>query len=363
MKFTCTQENLHRGLQVVGHVASRNVTLPILNNVLLQASPGSIRLVATNLEIGISCTVRGKVETEGSFTVNAKLLADYVSLLPKDRVDVELEGKTLRLTTPQARTTMRGLAADEFPLIPPVGGQRTLRLAGPALKTAIQRVLFAAANDEARPEISGVYFMSGQRALTLAATDSYRLAEQRVALTEDAPEVRAILPQRALQELLRALGDEPVAGAFDDNQARFTFNDVEFTTRLIEGQYPDYRSIIPNETPVTFELDRESLITAVRQASLFGKQGIYDVTLAYDGARTLAVRAASAQAGESETSVSVKGTGDATTVVFNYRYLLDGLTSFSSEAVSVGLGTPASPGLLKPKGDEHSLYLIMPIRQ
>lgn len=363
MKFTCTQENLNRGLQAVGRVASRNVTLPVLNNVLIQASTGGVRLAATNLEVGVSCTIRGKVEIAGAFTANARLLADYVALLPKDRVEVALEGKTLKLTAPNAKTTMRGVPAEEFPLIPPVSRARLLRLPSPELKVAAQRVLFAAASDEARPEISGVLFTCDGQTLTLAATDSYRLAEQHLTLGQAGPELKAILPHRALQELLRVLGDGPVEIAFDENQVLFATDDLELTSRLIEGQYPDYRQIIPTESAVTLQAARDELVAAIRQASLFGKQGVYDVTLAFDGQKTLAVRAASAQAGEAEATLPVHGKGEPVTIVFNHRYLLDGLTSFSTDAVTLGLGTPASPGVLRPKGDARGLYLIMPIRQ
>lgn len=363
MKFSCTQENLHRGLQIVGHVATRNVSLPILNNVLLKAERGSLRLTATNLEIGVSCLVRAKVDQEGAFTVNGKLFADYVALLPAERIDIELEEKALVVTAPQAKTTIRGQPAEEFPLIPAVKRTKVIRLPGADLKAAITRTIFAAAADEARPEISGIFLGTHDQTLTLAATDSYRLAEQKLKLSGTIPDLRAIVPQRALQEVLRTAGDDPVEIAVEENQARFGYNDVELTTRLIEGQYPDYQQIIPRDHELTLEVTREEFVTAVKQASLFCKQGIYDVTLEVDGQRVLRIRAANAQAGEHETRLTAKMQGKPLAIVFNYRYLLDGLSSLPTETVSLELGTPASPGLLRPKGSAASLYLIMPIRQ
>lgn len=363
MKFSCTQENFHRCLSAVGHIVTRNVSLPILNNVLIRAERGSIRLAATNLEIGMSCSLRGKVEEEGAFTVNGKLLADYVGLLPQDRVDVTQADKTLSIVSPRAKTNIRGLPAEEFPLIPTVKRGSALKLPGADLKAAIGRVIFAAASDEARPEISGVFFAIREKILTLAATDSYRLAESQVSLPAGARETRVIVPQRTLQEVLRTVSDEPVEIAVEENQALFAYDDIELTSRLIEGQYPDYAQIIPKEHATTIEVGHDEFIAAVKQASLFCKQGIYDVTLSYDGQSSLSVRSANAQAGEHETTITVKAKGDGQTIVFNYRYLLDGLASLVGDTAVLELGTASSPGLLRSKGATNALYLIMPIRQ
>ncbi len=363
MQFSCTQENLHRGLTTVSHLATKNISLPILNNVLIRAERGSIRLTATNLEIGVSCLLRGKVESEGGFTVNGKLFSDYIGLLPKDRIDVVLDDKALKITAPGAKTTIRGIPAEEFPLIPQVKRDNTFTVPGPALRSAIARVIFAAAADEARPEISGVLLVVHDKTLTLAATDSYRLAEQRVGLPTTAKDARIILPSRTLQEVLRTLGDEPVAISIDENQALFAYDDVEMTTRLIEGQYPDYTQIIPQEHQTTIEIGREELMNAIKQASLFCKQGIYDVTLESDGEKSLTVRAANTQAGEHEKVLTTKTTGEPVSIVFNYRYLLDGLGSMTSESVVLEFGGPANPGLVRPQGVKQTLYLIMPIRQ
>lgn len=363
MQFSCTQENLHRALTIVSHLATKNISLPILNNILIHADRGSVRLTATNLEIGVSCLLRGKVESEGSFTVSGKLFSDYVGLLPKDRVDVVLEDKALKITAPGAKTTIRGIPPEEFPLIPQVKRDSTFSVPGSALRSAIARVIFAAASDEARPEISGVLLVVHHKTLTLAATDSYRLAEQLVELPATAKDARIILPSRTLQEILRTLGDESVEISIDENQALFAYNDVEMTTRLIEGQYPDYTQIIPKEHQTTIEIGREDLVNAVKQASLFCKQGIYDVTLESDGEKTLTVRAANTQAGEYEKALTAKTTGAPVSIVFNYRYLLDGLGSLTSESAVLELGGPANPGLIRPQGMKQTLYLIMPIRQ
>ncbi|MBI3115608.1 MAG: DNA polymerase III subunit beta [Candidatus Kerfeldbacteria bacterium] len=364
MKFSCTQENLNRGLSIVSHVATRNVSLPILNNVLIQAEPGSIKLSATNLEIGVRCLLRGKVERAGRFTVNGKLFADYVALLPKDRVDVSLDGTALHVTSPGSKTTIRGASADEFPVIPEVKRDHSMKVPGADVKAAITRVIFAAAADEARPEISGVLIQARDKTLTLAATDSYRLAEQRLDLPQAVGrEAKVILPSRSLQEVLRTLGDEPVELILEENQALFAYDDVELTTRLIEGRYPDYAEIIPASHETTLEVGRGELINAVKQASLFCKHGVYDVTLESDGEKKLVVRAANTQAGEHETELTVKGTGGATSIVFNYRYLLDGLGAMPTDTVVLELGSSSSPGLLRSKGARGGLYLIMPIRQ
>src|SRR5688572_26573296 len=264
MKFSCTQENLNQGLAVVSHIASKNVNLPILGNVLIKGDDKVLRFSSTNLEIAIKCVVRGKIEEQGEFTVPSRLFSDYVSLLPKDRVDVELDGNALTVACGTYQTKLNGIAASEFPLIPTIEGQQKFAVKVNDFRRAVSQVLFAVAPNESRPEISGVLFKfmpegTGGLELVLAATDSYRLAEKVVAVNEGhstaiKEPVNVIVPSRTVAEIIRILGvfkdslenPEELEIHIGENQILFAYDTVELISRTIEGKYPDYRQLIPD---------------------------------------------------------------------------------------------------------------------
>lgn len=379
MKLQCTQENLNTALGLVGHVASRNATLPILNNVLIQADGGRIILSATNLELGITSVIRGKVEQEGAYTVQSRLLADYVALLPREKVSLELEGGThdlLRVRCANFATKIKGLIAAEFPLIPTVDQRTKHTLPLAALRDAISQVIFAVTPSETRPELAGalLHFTNGW--LTLAATDSYRLAERKIALPGPAVagEQRLIVPARTLQELLRVLGavregtelevGPTVAVTVAENQILFAVGGVELTSRLIAGQYPDYRQIIPQDANSRVTVSTAELTKAVKTASLFARSGIYDINLEFiPSSGEVVVSSANSQLGENVARLSASVSGAPGAIVLNYRYLLDGLSSMGTEDVEFAVVDAASPCVLRPHGRDGHLYLIMPIKQ
>lgn len=365
MKLSCTQENLHRGLEIVSRASGRNTALPILSNVLLRAEPTGLRLTATNLEIGLTCLVRGKVEREGAYTVQGRLLNELVGLLSGDRIDLSLEDGSLSVVNKETKTSLKGLAADEFPLIPPIVRKNPISLPVAHLKQAISQTIFASAYDASRPEINGVLIKTEGKSLTLAATDSYRLAERRLALSVAAEPVSAIVPVRALQELVRILdGEAETASLFiSENQLLVSVGDIELVSRLIEGQYPNYEQIIPKDSKTQATLSVSELTRVVKAASLFCKSGINDVALAFSDKGQLTVSAANAQVGENTTTISCEIKGPSNSAVFNYRYLLDGLASLDTPTAQIELTDPESPGLIRPTNDQPHLYLIMPIRQ
>src|SRR3989339_815434 len=322
MKFTCTQENLNRGLLMVSNVAGRSATLPILNNVLIKAGGGEIKLSTTNLEIGMSAVIRGKVEKEGEFTVQARLLADYASLLPKENVEINVEDQSLNLKCGTFKTVIKGVDASDFPLIPEMERREEIQVKARDLKKALARVVFTVSLDESRPEISGVYFKFSGNQMTIVGTDSYRLAEVKVNLVKgNAGDKDLIVPLRTVQELYRILseaGDKDIQAFLNENQILFKLGDeVELTSRLVEGQYPDYQLMI------------SSLNSAV---------------------------------GENLINLELECSGEDNEVVFNYRYLLDGLNNLGSDEAKLEIISGNAPGLIKPVGDDSYLYIIMPIR-
>lgn len=374
LKIFSLQENLKQGLALVSHVAGKNVNLPILNNVLLKAEEGKIKLIATNLEIGIISAVRGKIETEGVFTVNSKIISDCVGLLPNKKVGLEHKDGNLLIDCENYQAKIKGQSAEEFPLIPEVDRKSYYSAKAAEVKSAISQVIFAAPLSDTRMELSGVLFSFTNSTLTLAATDSYRLAEKKIAVKGNGEEKKIIVPAKTLQELLRVLSvssDNEAEGEGDeikfyvsDNQILFTYGSTELVSRLIEGQYPDYQQIIPTNIKTTVMIDREELIRAVKMASLFSKTGINDVNLDFPADKNqVVVSSVSGQTGENITNLQAKVNGAENSIVVNYRYLLEGLGTIDKESVKIEVIDGNTPCLIRPEQDQGYLYIIMPIKQ
>lgn len=374
MKLSCTRENLHQGLSITSHLSNKNVNLPVLQNVLVKAEGGTIRFTTTNLEMAISCSVRGKVEEGGEHTIPSKLFFDYVSLLPNETVEmVVLEG-CLNIACGKQKTKINGLPAAEFPVVPSIEVVREYQVPVEGLRKALSRVLFAVATNESRPELAGVSVRFSGKSLTLAATDSYRLAEAKVQLAAEAPEAQVIIPSKTLAEINRILSvfKDEVESAneavlrFSDNQLVFQYGSVELVSRLIEGNYPDYTQIIPSEFQTKAILDREDFIKAVKTASLFSKTGLFDITLSLDeGEKQLKITATDANRGENTAICDADVSGQKNAVTVNYRYLLDGLNAMQAEKVVFEMIDASNPCLVTPQGDEQKeyLYIVMPIKQ
>lgn len=367
MKFTCTQENLAKGLSIVNHLAGKNTTLPILNNVLLKVENGVLELSTTNLEVGVKCQVRGKIEKEGEFTVQARLLSDYVNLLPSEPVNLELKDSEIHVSCQNFETKIKGMTAEDFPLIGSIKSKGSATMEIEEFRQSLSQVLFAVALDETRPEISGVYFQFGKDGLTLAATDSFRLAERVTKLKEGKDEAKFIVPYRTLQELNRILGDstenEEMTISWSDNQVSFQFDGIDLISRLIEGQYPDYRQIIPENFKTELVIDTKECIQLVKSASLFCRAGINDVHFVVDTKKNqLEVKAANSQLGENKGAISSEASGEANDIVFNYRYVLDGLNNANTSQVRIKLIDKHNPGLFLPEGETGYTYIIMPIK-
>lgn len=376
MKFSSLQENLKNGLSKVSHIAGKNPNLPILNNILVEAQEGTIKLVATDLEIGMRCLVRGKIEKEGSYTVDAKIIADYVSLLPNQKINIEKKENKILIHNNSYKTTIKGQEADDFPLIPRVEKKTFFKVDKKKFRNSLQQVIFSTSTSETRIELSGVLFVCGKNKLTMAATDSYRLAEKNMDIktnTEDSKQV--ILPSKTVQELIRVLtsaknedldqeaGDD-VTFYLSDNQILIDLNNTEIVSRLIEGQYPDYKQIIPSGSKTKAVINRGELIRAVKASSLFSKSGVNDINIDFPtGKKRVVISSASGQAGENITEVDAETQGEENSIVVNHRYLLDGINNISSDRVILEMIDGNTPCILKPESDETYLYIIMPIKK
>ena len=386
MKITTIQENFKFGLFTVSHITGKNINLPILNNVLIKTEKTGIKLITTNLEVGIISTIRGKVEKEGSFTVDAKIISDYIGLLPNKKVSIEQKESNLLINCENYKTKIKGQSAEEYPLIPEVDKKIYYSAQVNEFKQALSQVIFAVSISESRLELSGVLFSFANNSLTMAATDSYRLAEKKINVKTNSEEDKNIIvPAKTLQELIRILSGGPEAGEvgsetmeikfyLSENQILFTHGSTELVSRLIEGQYPDYKQIIPANIKTNIEINRAELIRAVKVASLFSKTGINDINLDFPAGKNQAViSSVSGQTGENITELDAHVQGDDNGMVINHRYLLDGLNNINSEMVKIKVIDSNTPCILKPlssaeatadkEKNEDYLYIIMPIKQ
>ena len=376
MRLTCLPEKLNEGLATVGRVVAPRSTLPVLGNVLLATDGGQLKLAATNLELTVVCWVGAKVEEEGAITLPARLLADYVGLLSAgEPLNLELKGKKAHLSCGRSEANISGIDAEEFPAIPSVSGGISLKIPAPRLKEAINQVVFAAAPDDSRPVLAGVQMSVSGGKLTMAAADGFRLAVRKIDLGDmEIPDLTMIVPAKALTEVARGLPNDDeveveIAVTADQSQVLFRHRQAEVVSRLIEGQFPDFNRIIPQNSKTRVTLQTADFLRATKAAQVFARDNSMIVRLnlvpAEGGDEALGrvtVAATSAEIGDNTGDVDASVEGEAMQVAFNGRYLRDALEALDAQQAFLEVTGPASPGLIRPaSGPNGYIQVIMPM--
>jgi DNA polymerase-3 subunit beta len=362
MKLQVTQENLNRALGSVARVANSRGTLPILANVLIKTNNNRLSLSATNLDIAITHFIGAKVSEEGSITVPARLMQDFVSSLPDGVIELDLQETKLHVSTEKYQSVVNGIVADDFPVMPAISGGKTWSLPGGEFKKALQQVVFAASADETRPVLTGVLLKTEGGILSMAATDSHRLAEKQLGKNKE--DVQLLIPASAMQDLLRVLGDEEgqVKITHDDQQALFQVGDIELVTRLLDGKYPDYKKLIPKAFTAQATLKKADLVNVTKVSSLFARESAGSVTIELNKAeKQLSIRSVASQLGENTATADAKVTGDGS-ITLNSRYLLDALGALSGEDVVFGFNGKLEPTLIYDPGSDDYRHIIMPLK-
>lgn len=362
MKLQVTQENLNRALNAVARVANSRGTLPILANVLIKTSSNRLSISATNLDIAITHYIGAKVSEEGSITVPARLMQDFVSSLPNDVIELDLQETKLHVSTQQYNSVVNGIVADDFPVMPAIKEGTTWNISGSVFKKGLQQVVFAASNDETRPVLTGVLLKTQKGNLYMAATDSYRLAEKN--LGKNTQEIQLLIPASAMQDLLRVLGDkeEDIQITHDEQQVLFTVGDVELVTRLVDGKYPDYHKLIPEKFETSATLKRSDLVNVTKVSSLFARESAGSVTIELDeSTKKLSIRSVASQLGENTATAeaTISGSGS---ITLNSRYLLDALGVFSGDEITFGFNGKLEPTLLTDPKNKDYKHIIMPLK-
>jgi DNA polymerase-3 subunit beta len=373
MKFSCLQENLAKGLAIVGRAVATRSTLPVLSNILLATDEGRLKLAATNLEVGINCWIGAKVEEDGATTVPARLLTDFVNSLPPERIDAQLvtRTQTLNLHCVNYEANIKGIDAQEFPLIVALSEDTGMSLEPTTLREMINQVSFAAAVDESRPVLTGVLAeISGSR-LTMAAADGFRQSVRSAELAGAAPEAASvIIPARALQEVARVSTEEenPIRVTIAPNRSQvfFRMSNIDLISQLVEGSFPDYKQIMPKSYSTRTVVDSAELLKAVKIASFFARDAANIVRLRITPGEgglggKLTVMATSAELGDNVAEINVDVEGPAIEIAFNAKYLLDVFSVITMPKVALETSNPSSPGVIRTVGDETFVHVIMPM--
>ncbi len=373
MKFTCTKDNLNKVLNLVSPIAGRQGHLPVLLNVLIVADGSKVEFIATNLEVAIKADLRAKVDSHGSFTVPAKTLADYVNLLSESQIEVKLDNNELEVTSGNASTRIKGMPADEFPIVPEVDEKNVYTVSVDKFKDALSKTVVAVAKNEIRPELSGVYMeFFGPRydGLVLAATDSYRLAETKLVVDQGKSETKSIVPARTVFEIIRLLSLSKNEGAesqarvwVSDRQIALRYNEFEMTSRLVEGNYPDYSQIIPSKFSTKAIFSADVMVKNIKAAGLFTATGVNAVSFDLNTkSNTVAVSSTNAQTGQHNSEIDAEVGGEENSILLNHRYVLDGLQHIEDDVV-FSVNSADAPCMFQQKGKDDYLYIVMPIRQ
>lgn len=363
MNIQVTQENLSRALSNVARVAaSSRGSLPILSNILIKTTENRLTISATNLEIAITEVIGAKVLREGSITLPAKLVQEYVSSLPKGTVNLELDDHKLKLSCGDYTSTINGTLADDYPVIPQAKDEPIWKVNSGQLKKALSQVVFAASSDDARPILTGVLLHTIETDVYLAATDSYRLSEKKIGSSKQP--MNLLIPGSALNDLQRILSDDEATVYVygEGEQVAFKVGDIELVSRLIEGTYPDYRKLLPNKFDTTAELERSEYVSATKLASLFARESAGSITVSVKpDTKSLHIQSSASQLGENATSLSATVEGDGV-ISLNARFLLDGLQSLDGQQVVMTMNGKLDPCVIRSTDQDDYLHIIMPLK-
>lgn len=365
MKITVLQSNLAKALNQVAKIVGSRTTLPVLNNILLNAEKGKIKLSATDLEVGISTQTIGKIEEEGKITLPAKLLLDFVMNNKDESVEITTKEMIAGLKSSRFEATIHGISADEFPSVPEAPKEYLAVFPKNELFESLKKVAIAPASDETRPVLAGIYFQFSGKELTLAATDSFRLAEKKIELKNEVGEKKVIIPTRTINEVLRVASSsesDEIALSITENQASFKVGETYIVSRLIEGAFPNYSQIVPATFKIETKTKAVDLLAAVRMTSLFSRDSANNnvkIVVNKDG---IDIASAASQVGTAKSHVPAEVKGEGLEIAFNARYILEVLNVVPDAEIMLNFNDNTSPAVVKLASDAGYTYIIMPLK-
>lgn len=387
MKLICTQEKFKKAILNLERVVSKQNTLPILNNILFEAERGGLKLSATNLEIGMVIKIGAKIEKEGKITIPARLIGNFISNLSiTEGENIFLEGgeQGLKIKSRDSKTIIRGLSADDFPLIPQKKSDFLLGFPSFELKKSISKILTCVGLNETRQELTGVNIIFKEKEVCFAATDSFRLAESVLNIENSKinPKLYAlfiknkesvIVPSATFSELARVIQNENEVGvvnvAIENGQIFFDLNGLKIVSRLINGKYPEYQHIIPKDFKTKIKGDKEKIQSMIKMASVFSPGRTGEVSLKINAhEKKIVFESRSAEAGENSSELKLEVEGSSQEIIFNSKYLLDGINTLGTSQVALLANSGTTPVALKEIDSEKGnilgnyVYIVMPIK-
>lgn len=374
MKVSVLQENLAKGLSIVGRAVPNRPTMQVLGNILLETEEGRLKLAATNLELGITAWIGAKIEEDGAITVPARTYVDLVNQLSPERVDLDLDvrNQTLKVHCGATNSNIKGIDANEFPLIPQAGDDPGVSVPAAVLREMISQTVFSAATDDNRPILTGIYTHLTSDELIMAAADGYRLSVRRTALELGTPQpTELIIPARTLAELGRIISDEDeevlISIPKGRNQVIFHLKNVDVASTLLDGKFPDYNAIIPKSHTTSTVAYTADLLRACKRADIFARDVNNNAKVIVTPADSpsapgmVRLSATSNERGNADAIVDATVDGTQQEISFNVRYLIDVLTVIKEEQVVLESNGSTAPGVIKPLGREDFVHVIMPM--
>lgn len=365
MKITCLQENLKNNLSILERISSKNSSMPILNYTLLKTEDGFLKAFATDLEIGVEIQIPCKIENKGEVVFPIKLLLNFINNLPTTKITIKEDNNKILLEAEGLKTNIPILNKDDFPIIPKIKPINLITINPDALKTSLSQVINSTAISPSITEISGILFDFQQDLLKIVSTDSFRLSEKIIYQKNNyqiKTKTKFILPQKTAVELMRDINQtDDIIIELDQNQILFKLKNINIISRIISGEYPDYEQIIPKKTKTTILLNKNDLLAKIKLASLFSSK-INDVKFIINPDNdVLEIKSMSADKGEFSSIINTEINGEGFEVVFNYKYILDGLLNVHEDEIIFEINGPSSPSIIKPKTNGYS-YVVMPIK-
>ncbi len=368
LKILCLQENIKDAFLIAERISGNNLSLPILNNSLLEAKNNFLKISTTDLEMGVEVFVSCKVESEGSLVVSTKTMLDLLNKLPNTKLSIENKNNTLYLNTEGIKTEIPTVNKDDFPIIPKIKNGFEININAQIIKNALEQVQNSVAFMDAKPEISGILFDFKKNILNIVATDSFRLSEKSIINNSSLYKIEEsksfILPQKTAKELVKVLdSDGNLKITIEKGQLSFYFNKVSIISRLIDGDYPDYKQIIPSSYKTILTLNKDEFITKLKLASVFSSN-VNDVRFKIDVKnKSFKISSKDSVKGEFLSELEINNlSGDDLEVVFNFKFLLDGLSNIKSNEIKLEFNGSSSPASIKAKKQDDYTYIIMPIR-
>ncbi|HRZ30193.1 MAG TPA: DNA polymerase III subunit beta [Candidatus Paceibacterota bacterium] len=367
MKLECVKDKLKEAINLAEKISGHNLTLPILSTILLETKNKNLIIRSTNLEVGLELEIPAKIEKSGLVAVNANILLNYLNNLKKEeKITLELDNGNLKLGTESSQTIIKSLTAEDFPIIPKINQEGGFEIKANDFMVGLQSVVFASAVSDIKPEISSVYLYNNQQELVFVATDSFRLAEKKIIIPNLNNNINIIIPFKNINELIRVLSSldsSQIIVSYNNNQLAIQTDNLYFTLRVIDGNYPDYKQIIPTKFNTEINIKKEDFVGLLKLATVFSDRFNQIDLIIKPDSNTLELSSYNQEIGENKSSLVIKIKGEPLIISFNAKYLIDCLGSFSEQTINLRFTEANRPLMIEGINDNSFSYLVMPINK